>query len=337
MSLFGKILAVLNVLVAIVFLVLAGMDYSKRQAWSYSHFRHQVAIHGLPLTDSDETWRLPGRTISRDLSKSALKEMFADSGGNDVRTQIEAVNDIQKDIKGGADAAADEPAKKQYLASYLISQARTGEDRERYQQMAFDRSKSADDLLKTLNDLFEQAVSDRMPEAQGGQARDLEARRRAIADVLYNVSSDANWHKRVQTVVGLQHYIGAADRQAANLQQMATRLNAAIVDEQNAFVRQYRTLLPEVQRLSDQVKDLDGKLKEQQDLVQKHTVLRNARQTEVADLQKQIQEAVATVTTETSTLDRLQKQLFALQQQVSKGQKDNQDLERRLRTQETGR
>jgi hypothetical protein len=71
--------------------------------------------------------------------------------------------------------------------------------------------------------------------------------------------------------------------------------------------------------------------------VQKHTVLRNARQTEVADLQKQIQEAVATVTTETSTLDRLQKQLFALQQQVSKGQKDNQDLERRLRTQETGR
>ena len=337
MSLFGKILAVLNVLVAIVFLVLAGMDYSKRQAWSYSHFRHQVAIHGLPVTDNDETWRLPGRTISRDLGKKTRDEMFAESGGDEVKTQLEAVQAIKGQVEGGANGQPDEAAKKQYLASYLVPQARTGEVRERYQQMAFDRAKPASALQEELNKVFDEAVSDRMPADKGGQARDLEARRRAIADVLYNVSSDLNWHKRVQAVVGLQHYIGAADRQAANLQQMATRLNAAIVDEQNAFVRQYRSLMPELQLLSEKVKDLDGKLKEQQDLLQKHTVLRNARQTEVTDLQKKIQEAVATVTTETATLDRLQKQLFALQQQVSTAQKNNQDLERRLRTQETGR
>src|SRR5215471_12746116 len=133
MSLFGKILAVLNVLIAIVFLVLAGMVYSKRQAWSYSHFRHQVAIHGLPVTDSDETWRLPGRTIPRDLSNSTLKEMFADSGGSDVRTQIDAVNNIKRDIEGGANGQADEAGRKQYLANYLVPQARAGEDRERFQ------------------------------------------------------------------------------------------------------------------------------------------------------------------------------------------------------------
>lgn len=335
MSLFGKILAVLNVLVAIVFLVLAGMVYSKRQAWSYSHFRHQVAIHGLPVTDSDETWRLPGRTISRDLSTTALKEMFTDSGGNEVRTQLDAVNDIKGQIEGGANGQPDEAAKKRFIAGYLVPLARTGEQRESFQQM--ERNKSSEDLLKELNEIFADAVADRAPEAKGAQARDLETRRRLIADLLYNVSPDTNWHRRVQTVVGLQHYIGAADRQAANLQQMAARLNAAIVDEQNAFVRQYRTLLPQLQLLSEQVKDLDGKLKEQQDVLQKHTVLRNARQTEVTDLNKKIQEAVAVVATETATLDRLQKQLFALQQELASAQSNNQDLERQLRTRETGR
>jgi hypothetical protein len=327
MSLFGKILAVLNVLVAIVFLVLAGMDYSKRQAWSYSHFRHQVAIHGLPVTDSDETWRLPGRTVSRDLTQSTLKEMF--TGGDPVRTQIDAVNLIKGQIETEANGKPDDAAKKRFIYDYLVPLARTGEDRERFQAMVYDRAKTAGNMQGELKDIFDKAVSD--------QGRDLESRRRAIADLLYNISPDANWHSRVQTIVGLQHYIGAADRQAANLQQMATRLNAAIVDEQNAFVRQYRSLLPELQLLSEQVKDLDGKLKEQQDLLQKHTVLRNARQTEVADLQKKIQDAVATVATETATLDKLQKQLFALQQQVATGQKNNQDLERQLRTRETGR
>src|SRR5262249_2776644 len=157
---------------------------------------------------------------------------------------------------------------------------------------------------------------DRTP-APDSQPRDLESRRRSIADLLYNLSPDAAWHARVQTIVGLQHYIGAAERQAGNLQQIASRLNAAIVDEQSALVRQYRALLPQLQLLSDQVKDLDAKLKEQQDLLQKHTVLRNSRQTEVADFQKKIQDAVATVATETATLDKLQKQLFALQQEVA--------------------
>jgi hypothetical protein len=337
MSLFGKILAVLNVLVGIVFLVLAGMDYSKRQSWSYSHFRHQVAIYGLPLTDSDETWRVPYRSVSRDLSKSTLKEMFANAGGDEVKTQLDAVNQIKGQIEGEANGKPDESAKKQFIGGYLIAIARTGEDRERYQQMILDRTKSADDLKKALNDIFDEAIGDHLPPNKGSQARDLEARRRAIADLLYNLSADANWRKRVEVVVGLQHYIGAADRQAANLQQMASRLNAAIVDEQNTFVRQYRSLLPELQILSEKVKDLDGKLKEQQELLQKHTVLRNTRQTEVADFQKKIQEAGTTVATETATLDRLQKQLFALQQQVATAQKNNQDLERQLRTRETGR
>ena len=134
MSLFGKILAVLNVLVAIAFLVLAGMDYSKRHSWSYAHFRHQVAIHGLPVADSDETWRLPGRTISNDLSKRTLDELFTNAGGDAPKTQVEAVEQIKIQILRGAADKADDQAKKNYFSGYLVPLAKTGEEREIYQQ-----------------------------------------------------------------------------------------------------------------------------------------------------------------------------------------------------------
>src|SRR5439155_22915414 len=210
--------------------------------------------------------------------------------------------------------------------------------REIYQQYVADRTKPASLLQGQLEELMKRAIADREVKGENREViRDLEERRRAIADVLYNLSPDPNWHTRVQTVVGLKHYIGAADRQAANLQQIASRLNAAIADEQATFVRHYRSYLPQLQLLSEHLKDLDGRLKEQQDLLQKHTVLRNARQTEVAEFQKKIQDATATVATETATLDRLHKQLFALQQEVASAQERNQQLERELRTRETGK
>ena len=73
----------------LAFLALAGMTYSKRQNWSYSHFRHQLAIHGLPVTDDEDTWRLPGRTIADDLSVATLTDMFP--GGGAPGNQVEAV------------------------------------------------------------------------------------------------------------------------------------------------------------------------------------------------------------------------------------------------------
>src|SRR5438105_2771952 len=64
MAMFGKILAVLNVLAAIGFLVVAGVDYDKRQNWAYSHYTHQLVVFGLPIVKYDDSWRLRGRSIS---------------------------------------------------------------------------------------------------------------------------------------------------------------------------------------------------------------------------------------------------------------------------------
>src|SRR5436305_12465925 len=49
MSLFGKVLAFLNVLGVLGLAALASMDYARRQAWAYAVFRHDLVVDGLPL------------------------------------------------------------------------------------------------------------------------------------------------------------------------------------------------------------------------------------------------------------------------------------------------
>jgi chromosome segregation ATPase len=71
--------------------------------------------------------------------------------------------------------------------------------------------------------------------------------------------------------------------------------------------------------------------------VQKHTVLRNARQAEVAEYQKQIAAAQQTVAKETTELHNLEQQLFSLQQEFAKAQATNEKLEQELRGKETGK
>src|SRR2546421_336080 len=119
MATLGKVLAVFNVLAAIGFLVVAGMDYNRRQSWAYSHFRHQLT-RDLQTLDDEKVGRLVAR--------------FEGLAGQAV--------------KPGTD--------------------------------------------------------------QG-------ARRRAIADFLYDFEYSPTWHQRVQNVVGLEQYVAAAERQTARL------------------------------------------------------------------------------------------------------------------------
>ena len=53
MSGFGKLLAVLNVLAAIAFVVFAGMDWGQRQRWAYAAYLHDVIVDGLPIDDKE--------------------------------------------------------------------------------------------------------------------------------------------------------------------------------------------------------------------------------------------------------------------------------------------
>src|SRR5947209_4543633 len=128
MSLFGKILAVFNVLAAIAFLVFAAMDYYKRQSWAYSHFRHQLAVSGLPIDPTDDTGRLPGRSISDQFGRDARKEMFGAPEG--PKTQEDEVNGTVAAMKQGVDAAGDLNAKRAILAEHLLPELPRAEDRD---------------------------------------------------------------------------------------------------------------------------------------------------------------------------------------------------------------
>jgi chromosome segregation ATPase len=336
MAMFGKVLAVLNVLAAIAFLVLAGMDYSQRQNWAHAHFRGEIAIHGLPVDSSDDTGVLPGRTVSSQLGERALQELLRGSQGGVVKTQTDEVDRQLGRIGAEITGAADIDAKRAALAKYLLPLATRGDERDLLIQNLrnLKDENGVTDLTGDLRGYFQRAVSPKKPT---GEDRDLQDRRRSIADVLYNIDSSPEGRTRTQTVVGMSEYIGAADRQFANLRTMSQRLRTAIADEQTIFVRAYQAVLPDLSRLADQLKTYEGKLTEQQEEVQRHTVLRNARQAEKQDLEQRIQKAKQDVAAETAALDALQRRLFELEQDFAKLQAGNQRLEAEIRAKETGR
>src|SRR5437588_8863191 len=130
MGLFGKVLAVFNVLAALAFVAVAAGDYSARQQWSYSHFRHQLAVHGLPVANGDDSWRLPGRSIANDLTPTTLQQVFQSAGGNPSKNQVDEVQSLLRQVKGEVDVAADLKAKRDALARYLIPLTTRGDERD---------------------------------------------------------------------------------------------------------------------------------------------------------------------------------------------------------------
>jgi hypothetical protein len=305
MATFGKVLAVFNVLAAIAFLVLAGMDYNKRQSWAYSHFRHQLAVYGLPLDDNDDSWRLPGRTISRQFGKDARKDLFGPAGG--PGTQAEEIDGLAAQFKKLVSDAPDINAKRTELAAHLLPELGRAEDRD---QTIHD--------LQTVNDEggVEKLVArfDALATAAKNPQADRESRRRSIADFLYNFEYSPAWHARV-----------------------IARNRRVIADEQTAFVAQYQAIPPELNDLAGKLASLDTKLTEQKSLVQRHEADRNARMTEAMNLNNQLAAEKAAAAKETAALAALQQELFTVQREWAEAQARNQQLQTQLRAKETGK
>src|SRR5260370_32622307 len=77
MSVFGKILIAFNFILAIVVLLVAGMDYGKRQSWRYAALKHESLIVGLPVDENEENEKEPGTPIAKDFKPGVLKDLFA--------------------------------------------------------------------------------------------------------------------------------------------------------------------------------------------------------------------------------------------------------------------
>jgi hypothetical protein len=142
MSLFGKILALLNVFGAIGLVCLASMNYGKRQAWAQSQFQHDLVLNGLPLDEKERTEAdVP---IVDLLGEETLKQAFAALGGsNPVRTQVEEVQRVQGICNGKLQAVQNSPRAQTYLlATILLPLADTPLDQE---YLVACRSWTADD------------------------------------------------------------------------------------------------------------------------------------------------------------------------------------------------
>lgn len=339
MSLLGKILAFLNVLAAVAFVYLASMDYQKRSTWSYSHFRHQLLLNGLPVDDGDNAWRKPGEAIVADVSDASMKQVFSGdefAGAKPPKTQVEAVKSAGAEIKRQYDEAATPDAKRAILTKFLIPLQTLGLQRDETAsrlQAAKDAA-ALDGLYAELDGYFQRAAS---PVSPNGGKRDYLERRRAIADLLFNLDPSNKWHDHVQTVVGVEEFIDAAARQAKNYQDMIERYRGIMSDDRDAFVKRHIGELPQLENHYKAMREIERKIEDQKALIQQHTVQRNARKAEADDLSKKIADQQAIARNEIATLNDLQTRLFALQQEYALTQAANEKLEQEIRAREQGR
>jgi hypothetical protein len=157
MSLLGKILAVLNILGAVVFVILGFMDYAKREAWAYVNYTYDVAFNGLPLDDKQLDDH--ESSIKANLTAQTKKEWFGDVP---VSTQIEEVDRVKKasDEKTAAAAVGDALKETVETARILTPFARHYTEREWLLSVGAGLSAPADQakLQKRLHDSFTPAV-----------------------------------------------------------------------------------------------------------------------------------------------------------------------------------
>lgn len=106
MSLFGKILAVLNILAAAAFGYFMMQASSQRAKWAYAAYRYELALTGLPAdkTEKNDNKDLEYELITEDLRKALqidvqTQEEFADNAVNQAKTMIQSAGQGGKPIE----------------------------------------------------------------------------------------------------------------------------------------------------------------------------------------------------------------------------------------------
>jgi hypothetical protein len=324
MSLFGKILAILNVLAALGFVYMAASDYGKRQQWSYAVFRHDTAVDGLPI-DENQT-DLDGKPIAKNLNQATLTDMFQSVGGQEVSTQLAEVNEVKRKTIAMIDGEAmtvtnprtnqplqlDTPEKRR--AWFLLPFAHTLVDRKlRIEQMT------------TGNPPVESGEFDQL--FSGVTARGSAGdKRQGIADLLLGLLGagdgdpfESQAFKRFVVVVGRKAATAALDNQAAALAHLAQETDAELAAGRTAFAAEHT-------RGVTRVRDILAALQKEKDVLE---VQRN-QTAQQRTLVKEAQRQVADLETLNDNARKTTKALLAEQLRLQKGLLD---ADRKLRDQ----
>jgi hypothetical protein len=344
MSLFGKILAVLNVLAAGAFVYLATMDWGKRQAWSYAAFRHDLALDGLPLDENDKAWVAKFQMTPAEIGDFTIKEIAKTTGGDklgvkpgdrikskeigkdvfirSLDAEVERTRDKVFDYINAADGPE---AKRRRVLDFLLPQLDSGTERDRISDANLTKTEDAEQELRSR---FERALD---PKDRDGKDRDPAERRRSITHLLYYLDPSPDWHNRVMTLVGLENYGPVVDTQAANLQAMVVREKDLLVADQAAFEGQYNALVQQAVFLNGRIDTLQRELDGQTKIKTDKETLVQARQSDVEALTTELANAKAALAKLLKRQAELENQVHAEQNRLGSAQERNVQLERMLR------
>jgi septal ring factor EnvC (AmiA/AmiB activator) len=324
MGIFGKALAVVNVVAAIGFVVFAALDYGRRQAWTFAVLEQDFLINGLPVDEDDLD--VNGVPVVQSVTARVQQDLFAASrGGTPVKTQIEEVQKRKSDLQA---YVGDDPAKWREIVLPLAESS--GERAKLYAAGKADVFKAR--LDQTVNQAMEPTRS-----GEGSKGFSLGERRQAVARFLFATSRNDDERNRTLAVVGLSAYAQAVTNQANNLQNMIRPYQSAIESDRTAFVVEHNALVQQILALAERVGELQTSLDKQTELLNKHKALRAEREREVKELQNSIASARRAADAALAQQARTEDTTFATQKAVTMAEQKNQDLERILTGLELGR
>jgi hypothetical protein len=324
MGTLGKALAVINILAAIAFILVAGLDYGRRQAWCYAVLEQDLMIDGLPVDDQELD--LQGNPLQDSVGPRMQRDLFEKAPARPpVKTQIEEVANRKAQLKA---AAGNDPAK---LQAILVPLAETAGKRSDVRAIT-DAS--------ALNTRFEKYFNDvELPTktTEGGQGLSLGERRQAIARLLFATSQSNDDYNRTLAAVGLAAYTRAVSDQANILQNMIPVYKSELAHDSTACEVEHKYLLQQIVALAERVGDLQQSLDKQTALREQHRALVQKRSEVVADLQKTIASARKATEAALAQQTTTEAETFAAAKAVTETELKNQELERAVKSLEVGR
>jgi len=338
MSIFGKVLAILNVLAAFGLAYAALLDWTQRQSWAYHVYRMEFPIKGLPV-DQDEIDADGHRRIDN-ISDKTIQEVFQPVGGlegttllPEDKTQLREVKRVHDKLKSEIERQPNDADKRAKLKSVLLPLPGTLSERQGV-KTRIDSAKSFADLMGPQGD-FEKAFA--AVTGKAGQGQEPEDTRRLIAHLLFCTSQDDQARQRAAVVVGLKAFTHEVNSRAHALQQMAHQLQADMVADRSQFDREQRRILGELELLARDLDERKEELDRRQTLVNRHNALLKAREADIVELKKQIDTAGEATKTALTELAKEQGRLFGVQTQVGEDLQKNLRLEQQMRTIENAR
>jgi len=342
MSLFGKILIVLNCIVAAIFFYLAVLDFGQKEKWADNYLQHDLMIRGLPYDAKEPDVRSDPKVDN--LRDPLVKQMLSKVGGESVRTQEDEVKKVQARILSSIDNLPTPKDKVSQQVRILKALADTQNDRD---FLANEGELKSDELQLKIDAAFAKAL------INDNQAPYSE-RKILVADQLLRLCDvlrleeaeqgkpapsliDSKAYQRFQVVVGVERAAAALDHFATAKRQFAIDIKDGIDRDRNRFAYDHRQLLDQIAMLSARLRDVDDYLARQKTLEADKTAQVAAIEKLRDELQKTLQDKRSENASLLANQKAYEEALFKARQELRDSFVENQQLEQTLKSLEKSR